>query len=90
MDVCFANKRYKLVFTDHARQRMSVRDVTIEMSIAIIETGTVITKERKGRFWVYKNLPGRTDNSVCLSIVVEDPNLVVVTALINWRPNDED
>ena len=90
MDVKFANKMYRLILTAHARQRMSARDITLETVTEIVETGTVIEKERNSRFWVFKDFLGRNDNSICLSVALEQPNLVVVTALINWRPNDED
>jgi hypothetical protein len=86
MDVWFRKKRLKLVLTDHAQLRLKSREVTIEMVIDVIQTGKVKPKGDEDRFWIYKDFSGRDDNSICLSVVVETPYLIVVTALVNWRP----
>jgi hypothetical protein len=86
MEVIFAKRRYKLIITDHAQLRMKSRDITSEMLVDIILTGRVKPKGVEGRYWIYKNFSNRNDNFVCLSVVVEEPNLIVVTALVSWRP----
>ena len=86
MEVRFSNNRFKLVITDHARQRMKARNLTKDIIISVIETGKVKAKVTEDRYWVYADLPNRRDNSICLSVAVERPHLVVVTALVNWRP----
>ncbi len=86
MEVIFEKRRRKLILTDHAQMRMNTRDLSLERVIDIIQTGKVKPKSEDNRFWVYKNFPARSDNSICLSIVIEEPNLIVVTALLNWRP----
>lgn len=86
MEVIFGKKRRKLVLTDHAQMRMKARDLSLEMVTDVLQTGKVMPKSDENRFWVYKNFPARSDNSICLSVVIEEPNLIVVTALVNWRP----
>ena len=86
MEVIFGKKRRKLVLTEHAQSRIISRDLTLDIVIDVIQTGKVKPKTDENRLWVYKSFPARSDNSICLSIVIEEPNLIVVTALVNWRP----
>lgn len=86
MDVSFKKRRLKLVLTEHAQARIQLRELSIDMIVDVIQTGKIKPKEDEDRFWVYKNFPARSDNSICLSIVIEDPNLIVVTALVRWSP----
>lgn len=86
MEVFFRKKRRKLVLTDHAQMRIKTRELSVKQVIDVIETGIVKPKVDENRFWIYKNLPARSDNSICLSIVIEEPNLILVTALVNWSP----
>jgi hypothetical protein len=87
MEVLFQKRRLKLVVTDHARQRMVLRSITVETLVDALESGATIKKKEANKFWVYKSVPGRNDNTICFSIAIEDPNLVVLTALVNWRPH---
>jgi hypothetical protein len=86
MDVVFQKRKFKLVVTKHARERMASRAITLETLVDVIESGTAIKKTEESKFWVYKSISGRDDNTVCLSIAINEPNLVVITALVNWRP----
>lgn len=86
MDIFFGKKRYKLVVTDHARMRIKSRDLTDEIVVDIIQTGTVKPKSVENRYWIYKDISNRHDKAVCLSVAIEEPNLIIITALINWRP----
>lgn len=70
--------------------RLDARGISTELLVEIIETGKKIGKERENRFWIFKEVPTRSDNFLCISIAIERSNLVVVTALINWRPTNED
>jgi hypothetical protein len=86
MKVEFQDEIYELVITDHAQNRMIGRGITIEQVIDILKTGKALEKDKKNKFWVFKNIKGRKDNYICLSVALETPFLVVVTTLINWRP----
>lgn len=86
MDVVFSKRRYKLIITDHARLRITSRNLTDDMVVEVVQTGKVKAKSVKDRYWIYKDILGRPDNSICLSVVIEEPNIIVVTALVNWRP----
>jgi hypothetical protein len=85
-EVVFKKKKYKLIITQHAIERMKQRDIPKSLIREIIETGKAKAKSKKGRWWVYKTIKSRNDNDICLSIVIEEPNLVIVTTLIDWRP----
>ena len=82
----FGNRSYEVVFTDHALEQMQLRGVSEKDVVLVIEKGTSKPKNVKGKFWVYMALSSRKDNLVCVSLSIEPPNLIVITALVNWRP----
>ena len=82
----FNRKSYKLVITDHALKRMKQRGITRSTLIEVLEFGDLVPKGQKNKFWVYKMIDERKDNFICASISIEDPMIVVITTLINWRP----
>lgn len=81
----FQTKKVKVVFTNHALQRMKERDISKELVLEILDSGQVKQKE-EDKYWVYKNIHARTDNLICLAIKIEKSDLIVITALINWKP----
>ena len=85
-EIKFKRKKYKLILTKHALERMEERDISRSLVEEVIESGDSLQKKTKGKWWVYKKIKGRVDNDICLSISIEDPNLIVITTLINWRP----
>ena len=88
--VRFRRKKYKLVVTNHARNRMQSRDVSRQHLLWVLENGSHKKKPTKdNKFWVYDRIENRDDNMVCFSIAIEEPNLIVVTALINWSPDED-
>jgi len=58
---------------------MSSRGVSELTILEIIETGFVKMRDKPNKFWIYRG-------TVCVAIVVEDPNLILVTVMLNWRP----
>lgn len=86
MKVKFKKKRYELVITKHARGRMKLRNISYDDLVEIIENGIVKKKEKKNKYWIYKNFGKRKDNYLCLSVAIEKANFIVITALVNWRP----
>ena len=84
--VRFRRRIYNLVITDHAKTRMEMRGISEFELQEVIETGAVKPKAFKNRFWVFKKMKGRKDNFICASVLTENPNLIVITTLINWRP----
>ena len=86
MDVLFHGKNYRLVFTEHARIQMDLRGLSDSTVKSVIETGIVRPKDKKKKFWVFKKLKDRPDNLISISISVESPNIIVITAMVNWRP----
>lgn len=78
---------YTIQITDHARTRMVERSISSLLLVTIIETGQVKSKPRQAKaFWAFADIAGRTDNLVCVSLVIESGDLVIKTILINWRP----
>ncbi len=86
LEVVFRRKKYKLVITQHAIERMAQRNVPRSLVKEIIETGKAKAKTKPGKWWVFKKVKRRPDNDICLSISIEDPQLIVITTLIDWRP----
>ncbi len=83
----FQGTSYNIQITDHAHVRMTERQVSTRLLVTIIETGEVKPKPQQANaFWVFTDLAHRTDNFVCVSLVIEAANLVIKTVLINWRP----
>lgn len=85
MTILFQNQKLNLIITTHALQRMKERDITKELVLEVLESGTVKQKDEE-RFWVYKNIRSRTDNLICLAVKFERTDLIVITTLINWKP----
>jgi hypothetical protein len=85
--VTFQGHLYNLILTDHALARMILRNVTMDQLIAVLTIGFAIEKPHQtSAFWVFAELKERSDNLVCLSIVIEDRDLILKTVLVNWRP----
>lgn len=87
MVVVFQGQSLNLIMTDHARERAALRKIRDHDIREVVESGTVRAKKTPGKFWVFKALTDREDNLVCLSVSREMPNLVVISALINWSPD---
>ena len=85
-EIKFRNRKYKLILTKHALERMSEREVSRAIVEEVIESGNALKKTTEGKWWVFKKIKNRSDNFVCLSISIESPNLIVITTLVNWRP----
>jgi hypothetical protein len=86
MRVSFRKASYEVVFTEHARTQMSLRGLGEADVLSVIESGEVKPKESKNKFWVYRKVSGRNDNFISVSISIEPPKLIVITAMVNWRP----
>ena len=80
------SKRFNLpvVLTEHARLRMTERNIEAALVLEIIDSGTV--KEAGGlHYWLYKHLPDRTDNLLCVAAVIDNV-FVVKTIMHHWEP----
>ena len=88
LTVTFQCISYTIQITDHARTRMVERKISDQLLVTIIETGQVKPKptSQANAFWVFKEIAERTDNLVCVSLVLELSSLVIKTVLIDWRP----
>ena len=74
----------QVVLTEHARQRMVDRTISLDQVLEIIDSGTV--KEAGGlHYWLYKHLPDRTDNLLCVAAVIDNV-FVVKTIMHHWEP----
>lgn len=86
MRASFRGKSYEVIFTEHAKLEMELRELTETAVLEVIETGEVRPKTVKNKFWIYKNLRGRRDNLISVSISIETPRLIVITTMVNWSP----
>jgi len=74
----------QVVLTEHATQRMAERQISLEQVLEIIDSGTV--KEAGGlHYWLYKHLPDRADNLLCVAAVIDNV-FVVKTIMYHWEP----
>ena len=72
-----------VVLTDHARQRMAKRHISEALLLDIIDTGTV-RDAGQGHYWLYKDVPGRSDNLLCAAVVMDNA-VVVKTVMHHWE-----
>ena len=86
INVRFKSHHYVVIFTEHARTQMNLRQITESDVMRVIENGEIKPKNLKNRYWVYMKFPKRNDNFISVSISIESTNLIVITALINWSP----
>jgi hypothetical protein len=86
MKVRFQKQTYNLILTDHAKMQMELRNLTLDDVKKIVEKGKLKQKSTVNKFWVYYKFKDRHDNLVSLSISIENPHLIVITTLVNWRP----
>jgi Domain of unknown function (DUF4258) len=64
-----------VVVTRHALQRMAERDVSAELLLSIIDTGTLRYSDPQ-RLWAWLEVPGRDDNLLCAVLVLEQAVIV--------------
>lgn len=70
--------------TEHAQQRMAERNISAELLLDIIDTGRA--RNAGGTHcWLYKAVPGRTDNVLCVAAVIDNV-FVVKTVMHHWEP----
>lgn len=86
MKVDFQGVNYEVVFTEHAKLQMILRELTQAEVLDVIQGGKVKPKSAQGKFWVFRQLTGRKDNFISVSLVIENPRLIVITTMVNWRP----
>jgi hypothetical protein len=70
-----------VVITQHAQQRMRQRAISVAELQDVIDHGDTRFKDET-HLWVYRDLPGRSDNLVCAVLVLE--NAVVVKTVMHY------
>ena len=73
-----------IVLTEHAKQRMTQRNISTDLVLEIIDTGT-LKDAGNSHYWLYKHLPDRADNLLCVAAVIENA-VVVKTIMHHWEP----
>lgn len=85
--VTFRGAQYSLILTGHAKIRMVMRGIAEDLVKQVIENGTAKSKpQQAGAYWVFLEIQGRSDNLICVSLVLESKLVIVKTVLVNWRP----
>lgn len=69
--------------TDHARQSMAKRGIDEGLVLEIIETGETNYKDDL-HLWIYKHIPMRDDNLLCVA-AVDAQAIIVKTVMTNWK-----
>lgn len=73
--------------THHARESMSRRNIDEETLHLVVEEGEIKRRDDEN-FWVFKRIPGRSDNLVCVAATGKAA-IVVKTVMVNWELEDE-
>ena len=72
-----------VLLTEHARLRMTQRNVTASLVLEIIDT-RILKHAGNSNCWLYNHIPDRTDNLLCVAAAVN--NVVVVkTIMHHWE-----
>lgn len=68
--------------THHVKARMEKRDISLELLLDLIETGSI---RHKSEFdlWIFRQYPERADNLVCAAVVVGQA-IIVKTVMVDW------
>jgi hypothetical protein len=86
--VTFRSSEYDLVVTTHVLDVMNTRDVSLELLIDIIQTGTSKQSERSPhKWWAFKTIEGRIDNNIAVTVAIENQgaDLVAVNVMVSWK-----
>jgi hypothetical protein len=80
------SKRFGLpiVFTEHAKLRMTERQIGEDLVVEIIDRGT-LKDAGQGHYWIYTYIAGRSDNLLCVAAVIDNA-VVVKTIMHHWEP----
>jgi len=70
--------------TDHAKKRMSERDIDGVRILDIIETGQVKYKDER-HLWLFKGYQDRSDNLLCVAVLLSSA-LIVKTVMHHFTP----
>lgn len=73
-----------VVITKHAQSRMVERNISEAMLLELIETGTEKYKDPM-HLWIYKSFAGRSDNLLCVAVVLEN-EVIVKTVMHHFQP----
>lgn len=76
-----------IIVTRHARERMAERAIDEAALVEVIETGEM-QRVTQAHVFLFKPLPNRRDNLVCVA-AVEEANLIVKTVMVNWSLRSE-
>ena len=66
--------------TRHAASRMNERNISITELGQLVEAGDIRHKDSV-RLWIAGYFPKRTDNLICVPVVLEATELVIKTAM---------
>ena len=69
-----------VIVTNHARSRMAERDISEAMLLDIVDNGNTRYRDST-HLWVFKEIPERHDNLLCVVVVLE--NAVVVKTVLH-------
>jgi len=72
-----------LVITRHAEQRIMERGISRELLLEIVDTGSTRYSDPR-HLWAWLEVAGRTDNLLCVVLVLED-SVVVKTVMHYWE-----
>jgi hypothetical protein len=73
-----------VVLTEHAKLRMSERQIDAVLILEIIDTG-ILKDAGNSHYWLYKNINERADNLLCVAAVIENA-VVIKTIMHHWEP----
>jgi hypothetical protein len=75
-----------VVLTQHAQQGARERNISRELILDIVDHGQQ-QEAGSGHFWLYRHVPARDDNLLCVAVVVDNV-LVIRTVMHHWRPSE--
>jgi len=72
--------------THHAVRRMAQRGLSLPEVAALIEMGTVTQRDSE-HWWIYRQVPGRSDNLVCAAVISRQA-VIIKTIMTHWEAHE--
>lgn len=67
--------RRNIRITDHALKRMAERNISEQLLLDLIETGTLKLKDQE-HGWIFKHYPDRQDNLICAAVLLREAVII--------------
>lgn len=76
--------QHQVWLTHHALTRAFQRNISLDLVLEIVETGTLLEREA-GHCWIWKSVQARHDNLLCVAALLGNA-LIIKTVMHHFEP----